>query len=142
MYFEKLYWQKGRHSLDAKGILQRIADSDYKHLPMETLARDFRMITTVQQPIIVGWGQEARKVIDRLRYAEKAGGLARQLQPYLVQVPQNAYTALRKAGAVQPIKPDQWGEQFMELVNMNIYSEAFGLWWEDPTLMDAAQTIL
>src|SRR3546814_20309319 len=80
-----------------KGILKCVADSDLKHLPMETLARDFRMITTVQQPLVIGWDKEARKAIDSLRYAEKAGGLARKLQPYLVQVPQRAYAALRKA---------------------------------------------
>src|SRR3546814_14122844 len=95
---------------------------------METLARDFRMITTVQQPLVIGWDKEARKAIDSLRYAEKAGGLARKLQPYLVQVPQRAYAALRKAGAIQAIAPERWEEQFMELVNMNIYDKAFGLW--------------
>lgn len=138
-YFQKLYWQKGHQSLDAKGLLKCIAANGIKSLPMETLAREFRMIETAQQPVIIAWDSDARTHIEGLRYAEKAGGLARKLQPYLVQVPKNAYVALRKAGAIQPIAPDKWGEQFMELVNTDLYSEAFGLWWEEPAFIESSK---
>ena len=57
-------------------------------------------------------------------------------------VPRNGVDALRKSGAIQPVAPARWGEQFMELVNMDIYSRAFGIWWEDPTFMESANTII
>ena len=30
----------------------------------------------------------------------------------------------------------------MEQVNMDIYSREFGIWWEDPTFMESANTII
>ncbi len=141
-YFQKLYWQKGDAALDTAGILKTIAVSDVQRLPMERLARDFRMIKSTQQPVIVEWDDDASKAINTLRRAEKPGRSARELQPYLVQVPDKAYASLRNAGSIQPIEPQRWGEQFMELVNMDLYSEAFGLWWEEPTFMKSASMVL
>lgn len=100
------------------------------------------MIETVQMPVIVPFDDDARRDIESLLYAEKSGGLARRLQPYLVQLPRNGFDSLRKAGAIQPVAPEKWGEQFMELVNMDIYSRDFGIWWEEPTFMNSANTII
>jgi CRISPR-associated endonuclease/helicase Cas3 len=49
-----------------------------------------------------------------------------------VHLPRNGYDALRKVGAIQPVAADKWGEQFMELVNMDLYDPRFGLSWDDP----------
>lgn len=141
-YFRLLYWQKGDKELDAANLLGLCAESRIDSLPLETLAAKFRMIDTVQMPVIVPFDDDARRDIESLRYAEKSGGLARKLQPYLVQLPRNGFDALRKAGAIQPVAPEKWGEQFMELVNMDIYSCEFGIWWEEPTFMRSANTII
>lgn len=141
-YFRLLHWQKGDKELDAANLLGLCAESRVDSLPLETLAAKFRMIETVQMPVIVPFDDDARRDIESLRYAEKSGGLARKLQPYLVQLPRNGFDALRKSGAVQPIAPERWGEQFMELVNMDIYSHAFGIWWDEPAFMDSASTII
>lgn len=141
-YFRLLYWQKGDKELDASDLLGLCAESRIDSLPLETMAAKFRMIDTVQIPVIVPFDDDARRDLESLRHAEKSGGLARKLQPYLVQLPRNGFDALRVAGAVQPIAPEKWGEQFMELVNMNIYSLEFGIWWEDPTFMESANTII
>jgi CRISPR-associated endonuclease/helicase Cas3 len=141
-YFEHLYWQKGSKELDANDLLGMLQASSIDSLPMETLAARFRMIDSAQMPVIVPYDQEARDAINKLRYAEKSGGPARALQPYLVQVPRQGFDALRNAGAIQPIAFEKWGEQFIELVNMDIYSEQFGLWWEDPTFVKIANTII
>ena len=146
-YFRLLYWQKGGTELDAWDLLGLCASSRIDSLPMETLATKFRMIDTVQLPVIVPFQtneeiDEVRNTIEALRYAEKIGGLARKLQPYLVQLPRNGFDALRKGGAIQPIAPEKWGEQFMELVNMDIYSREYGIWWDEPTFMHAANTII
>ncbi len=141
-YFRLLYWQKGDRELDAANLLGLCAESRIDSLPLETLAAKFRMIDTVQMPVIVPFDDDARRDIESLRFAEKSGALARKLQPYLVQLPRNGFDALRKAGAIQPVAPVKWGEQFMELVNMDIYSHKFGIWWEEPTFMKSANTII
>lgn len=141
-YFRLLYWQKGDKELDAANLLGLCAESRIDSLPLETLAAKFRMIETVQMPVIVPFDDDARRDVESLRFAEKSGGLARKLQPYLVQLPRNGLDALRKVGAIQPVAPEKWGEQFMELVNMDIYSREFGIWWEEPTFMDSANTII
>lgn len=134
-YFRLLYWQKGDKELDAANLLGLCAGSRIDSLPLETLAAKFRMIDTVQMPVIVPFDDDARRGIESLRYAERSGGLARALQPYLVQLPRDKFDALRKMGAVQPVAPEKWGEQFMELVNEDLYDPHFGLSWDDPAFV-------
>ena len=141
-YFRLLYWQKGDRELDAEDLLGLCAESRIDTLPLETLATKFRMIDTVQMPIIVPFDDNARRLISDLRYTERSGGLMRKLQPYLVQMPHSGFDTLQKTGSIQPIAPERWGEQFMELVNMDIYSGEFGIWWEDPAFMKVANTII
>ncbi|MGY6554310.1 MAG: CRISPR-associated endonuclease Cas3'' [Wenzhouxiangella sp.] len=141
-YFRLLYWQKGAKELDSANLLGLCAESRIDSLPLETLAAKFRMIDTVQMPVIVPFDDDAREYLKSLRHVDKSGGLARKLQPYLVQLPRNGFDALRKAGAIQPVAPEKWGEQFMELVNMDIYSCEFGIWWEEPAFMKSANTII
>ena len=141
-YFRLLYWQKGEKELDAANLLGLCTESRIDTLPLETLAAKFRMIDTVQMPVIVPFDGDAREYLKSLHYVDKSGGLARKLQPYLVQLPRNGFDALRSAGAIQPVAPKKWGEQFMELANVNIYSSEFGIWWEEPTFMKSANTII
>jgi CRISPR-associated endonuclease/helicase Cas3 len=140
-YFKELYWQKGIDALDAKKLLTRLQSSRVETLPMETLAAEFRMIETVQLPVIVPYDDIARGALQQLRFVDKIGGIARKLQPYLVQVPRAGFDALCKSGAIQPVAPEKWGEQFMELLNMDVYDDAFGLWWDNPSFMNAASLV-
>lgn len=134
-YFRLLYWQKGDKELDAENLLGLCAVSRIDSLPLETLAAKFRMIDTVQMPVIVPFDDDARDYLRSLRHVDKSGGLARKLQPYLVQLPRNGFDALRKAGAIQPVAPEKWGEQFIELVNEDLYDPHFGLSWDDPAFL-------
>lgn len=134
-YFRLLYWQKGDKELDAANLLGLCAGSRIDSLPLETLAAEFRMIDTVQMPVIVPFDDDARRGIEGLRYAERSGGLARALQPYLVQLPRDKFDALRRTGAIQPVAPEKWGEQFMELVNGDLYNQHSGLSWDDPSFL-------
>lgn len=131
-YFRELYWQKGDAALDGGELMSLLQRSRPDTLPMETLAERFRMIDSVQMPVIVPFDERAREALRALRFAEKSGGLARQLQPYLVQLPRQGYEALSKSGAIQPVAPERWGEQFMELAVMDLYDDRFGLSWDDP----------
>ena len=141
-YFQHLYWQKGEEALDAHNLLGRLQASRLDSLPLETLATQFRLIETAQLPVIVPYDAAAREALEALRFAPRCGGLARQLQPYLVQVPRQGYAALRQAGAIQPVAAERWGEQFMVLINLDLYDPACGLWWEEPAFMQPASLIV
>jgi CRISPR-associated endonuclease/helicase Cas3 len=135
-YFEELYWTQGTAALDEHDLLGLLRGSKIDSLPFETLARHYRIISSVQMPVLVPYDDEAREALRALRHAEGAFGLARRLQRYIVQIPRAAFRLLREAGAVQPIAPEKWGEQFMELVNESLYDESCGLAWENPAFVE------
>ncbi len=136
-YFRALYWQRGESELDAHDLLGLLRSSRLDGLPFETLAAKFRVIENVQLPVIVPRDKEAKHAVKELAYVESPGGVARRLQPYLVQLPRQGYDALRKSGAIQPVLPERYEEQFMQLVNPDLYDERFGLHWEDPAFVRA-----
>lgn len=140
-YFALLFWQKGSQQLDAHNLMGMLKDSRPDSLPMETLATRFRMIDNVQMPVIVPYDDGALEALRALEFAEGSVGLARKLQPYLVQLPRQGFDALYKAGAVVPVAPKKWGEQFMVLTNRDIYSQRYGLHWDNPTFMEIGSTI-
>jgi CRISPR-associated endonuclease/helicase Cas3 len=77
-YFRELYWVKGNEKLDEYGILAALrAGAQPLRLPLETIARKFRMIDDSMVPILIAWDGKAGKRIDGLRHAEKVGGIAR-----------------------------------------------------------------
>lgn len=141
-YFEELYWARGARELDQHDLLGLLRASKLESLPMETLARRYRLIDTAQETVIVPFDQTAKNAIRDLAFATGAQGLARQLQPYTVQVPRKAFDSLRKAGAIAPIAPERWGEQFMQLVNADLYRTSVGLHWEHPDFLGAAALVL
>ena len=141
-YFELLYWQKGSQQLDVPNLMGLLQASRVDSLPLETLATKFRLIDSLQMPVIVPYDDMAEKLLRDLEFAEGCGGIARQLQPYLVQLPQRGFEALRKAGAVQPVAPKKWGEQFMRVAKLDIYDRNVGLGWDDPTFMSVENTIV
>jgi CRISPR-associated endonuclease/helicase Cas3 len=141
-YFKMLYWQKGALELDAHDLLGKLQRSRIDSLPFETLSAKFKMIESVQMPVIIPFDDEARDALRALSYAESCGGIARRLQPYIVQLPKSGYEALRKANVLQAVQPDRYGEQFIELINPDLYHERFGLHWDDPTFMRAESLVV
>lgn len=141
-YFGEVYWQKGPKHLDAHGLMGLIEDGQVEGIPYEVLANKFRMIESNMFPIIIPFDDTAKRALESLKYAEKCGGLARALQPYIVQVPERGYAELRKAGAIQSVKPEKFGEQFMELISPSLYDERFGLNWDNPFFIQAEKTVI
>tara|TARA_R110000796_G_scaffold4300_3_gene16698 strand:+ start:15194 stop:17407 length:2214 start_codon:yes stop_codon:yes gene_type:complete len=134
-YFQLLYWQKGPQELDARNLLGQIEAAQLQGLPFEMLANEFRMIDSVQKTVIVPWDEDAVRALRDLEFAEGCGKIARQLQPYLVQVPQKAFAELIRVGAVQAVQPEKYGEQFMALANPDLYDESHGLHWDNPAFI-------
>ena len=138
-YFSLLYWQKGSTALDAPDLLGRLAASRINSLPMEALATEFRMIDSVQMPVIVPYDDTAHEALKALEFVDGSVGLARRLQPYLVQLPRKGFDALYKAGAIAPVNPGKWGEQFMQLVHGGLYDPHFGVNCDEPALIQSDQ---
>lgn len=134
-YFEKLYWHKGSDKLDEPNLMGQLSSARFDSLPLETLATQFRMIDSVQMPVIIPFDDAARKALRDLEHAEGCGKLARDLQPYLVQLPQRGFDALYKAGAIAAVAPTKWGEQFMVLANEGLYDSRYGLSWDNPSFI-------
>ncbi|MDG9927791.1 MULTISPECIES: CRISPR-associated endonuclease Cas3'' [unclassified Pseudomonas] len=136
-YFRLLYWQKGAAELDAGNLLGLIEKGRLDGLPYETLASKFRMIDSLQLPVIIPFDDEARAALRELAFADGCAAIARRLQPYLVQLPRQAYQALLEAGAIQPVAGERYGEQFMALVNPDLYHQQFGLHWDNPAFVSS-----
>lgn len=141
-YFRELYWKKGPLELDAHDLMGLLKRSKADSLPFETLAEKFKVIETAMRPVIVPYDPEARDALRALEFAESCGGIARRLQPYLVQVPRLACDALEAAGAIQPVAEQRYGRQFVQLVNPDLYSSQFGLHWENPVFVRAESLII
>jgi len=137
-YFTEVYWKKGEQ-LDKYALLDRLRKSGIDSLPFETLAAKFRIIQTAMRPIIVpfvpGSDQMDPDIEKVLRELPFAPAIARKLQPFLVQVPRQAYDALLDAHAIQAVAPDRYGDQFIQLVNSKLYDEQYGLHWRNPQFL-------
>jgi len=143
-YFSAVYWSKG-DELDKKKILQA-HNNHCRQLsfPFQNIARDFRMIETMLKPVIIEFDNEAERLLHDLEFAENASGIARRLQVYLVQIPEHGFKELLKVGAIKPIKPEKFGDQFWRLTDRDLYDKEAGLSWDQATLvfMESEKTII
>lgn len=126
-YFEAVYWTKGSE-LDSKQILKMHSDTKNMDFPFQNVAKAFQMIESFQLPIIIAWNEDAKQAIEALRHAEHIGGIARQLQRFIVQVSPKDFAYFLQHGDIKPIVPERFGNQFYELVEKKFwYSETAGL---------------
>ncbi len=150
-YFKELLWRKSGadkghpQQLDKvtvgkreiTGIMKAIENTaPGLNFGFADIARAFRIIDSPMLPIIIpqmdGLPGASKELIGRLYGMEKTGGVARLLQPHLVQVPRLACAALLAAGAAEIIRPDEFGDQFILLINTHIYNPESGLDWGNP----------
>ncbi|WP_036293114.1 CRISPR-associated helicase/endonuclease Cas3 [Methylosinus sp. PW1] len=146
-YFQALFWLKGDAALDEYEILKLLRAYAPKRgqplqLPMESIARRFKMIDDAMAPLLIGWDETARKEIDALRHAEWVGGVARRLQRYLVNVPPRDRARLIQRRAAEVIQPERFGEQFVVLSDMGLYRADVGLDVSDPAFEEARRLIV
>jgi CRISPR-associated endonuclease/helicase Cas3 len=141
-YFNFVYKSKG-DELDKKKILET-HNNHCRNLsfPFQNIARDFRMIETRLRPVIIEFDDKAEKLVGDLAFAENVGAIARQLQVYLVQIPEHGFKELLKAGAIKPIRPEKFGDQFWRLIDIDLYDGEAGLSWDNPVFMEAEKTII
>lgn len=140
-YFHDLYWIKGPEQMGQK-LLKNVESGRIDGIPYEDMAKDFRMIESRMLPVIIPFDDNAKGLINDLKWAEKCGGIARKLQPYLVQIPERSLKAMKEVGAVQAVQPERFGEQFMELANIELYSSEYGLNWDNPTFISGEGSVI
>lgn len=142
-YFGQLYWRKesGRDSRLGKGMLDEINACGLDNQPFEKIASEFRLIDSPLETVIVPFDDVAKDAIRALEFADNVGGIARRLQLYTVQVPRQALDALLRAGAVQSLRADRFGDQFRVLVNEDLYSRDVGLSWDNPVFMESGKLV-
>jgi CRISPR-associated endonuclease/helicase Cas3 len=147
-YFRELYWlrdQGSRSELDSHRIIERLYErAQTLDFEFESIARASHMIEDFMVPIIVPlpWDTTASRLLAQLEYIEQIGGIARSLQPYIVQVPPKARAELISVGAASVVQPERFGEQFVRLDNLDLYDADIGLHWGDPTFREPANLIV
>ena len=125
-YFRELYWQRGRQQLDSKGILDKLQTETLESLPFEKIAKDFVMIENKQRPVIIAYDDCAKKLLKELAQAEYCWKNARQLQPYLVQIPDSVYQKMSTNGQLEYVGEKNFDKQFA-VVNEGLYHDDYGL---------------
>lgn len=139
-YFRQLYWDRGVEALDSvsvgnvQGIMNALATSgNQMDFPFADIASAFRIIEQASVPlIIVGgeWGIPEDMLKDFFHHPH-AGPLARDFQPFLVQIPQYQRAQLLNAGAAESWREGDFGEQFVLLTNQRLYHAKAGFSADD-----------
>lgn len=142
-YFGEVYWRKG-DGLDGENILGgfRIngpeADFDYR-----TVANKFRMIESGMAPVIIARDEAARKALARLGIdGIRPGAVAREVQPYIVQVPPGARALLLANGHARFERESDFGDQFCVLQSDSLYEPEIGLLWEDADYLGLENSVI
>tara|TARA_Y100001968_G_scaffold200732_1_gene184284 strand:+ start:1252 stop:3594 length:2343 start_codon:yes stop_codon:yes gene_type:complete len=141
-YFSNVHWRKGEE-LDQKQILKacRVGASKLD-FPFQKIAKDFRIIDSVMQPVFIPYDDASRSLLEQLKTTDDVSGTLRKLQPYVVQIPQGGFDSLQVAKVIQPLAPHRFAEQFWGLINMDIYDSEFGLSWSEPDFIKAENLVL
>lgn len=142
-YYAALYWRQGHAALDRAmlpggeplPIIPAIHDTARQaNFPFARIARAFRLIDDIMDPVIVPYDDAAREAIRALTHAPfPPAGIQRKLQQYAVPVPAKARATLTASGAVQAIRPEDYGDRFMVLAEERpgerpeLYDENLGL---------------
>lgn len=143
-YFGEVYWRVGQKGLDTKNILDRLlVTSQETNFAYRAIGEDFRMIDSGLAPVIIAIEEDAQKIVDQLRIENiSSGRLARDLQPYIVQVPPKARHALIENGHAAYMAPELRGDQFVVLLKDEFYTDEAGLFWEDADRLSESDMII
>ncbi|MBV7433451.1 CRISPR-associated helicase Cas3' [Cardiobacteriaceae bacterium TAE3-ERU3] len=141
-YFQRIYAQMG-NELDKHRLVElHTGSAKSLDFPFQDITKQFRMIDSYMLPLIVPFDGEAEKIIERLHYAEHIGGLMRRLQPYLVQIPEQALQTLCETGRVEFVQPQRFAQQFPVLIGLALYDDRAGLSWKNPDFISSFDLVL
>ncbi len=134
-YFQEVYWRKGEGLGD--DFLQKFKMSKHgTSFFFREVGESFRLIQSELLPVIIDLEEEAHRALHDLAYAERLGGVARRLQPYVVQVYSRFRKQLVNNKHVYFAEEERFGDQFAVLFTKSLYREDVGLLWEDADSLD------
>ena len=134
-YFQEVYWRKDKGLGD--DFLQKFKINKHgTSFSFREVGETFSLIQSGLEPVIIAREEEARKALHDLAYAERPGGIARRLQPYVVQVYPRFRKQLLDNKHVYFAESERFGDQFAVLFTKSLYREDIGLLWEDADALD------
>ena len=150
-YFRELLWRADNDGKwtrldnvkvgedETRGIMKTLHDSapglDFR---FADVAEAFHLIEDAMVPVIIPAEIDAiagapQATLQRLRYAKTIGGLARELQRHIVQVPRRDRFQMIQMQLVEVIREKEFGQQFVCLTAKQLYDSESGLRWTDLT---------
>lgn len=131
-WFNQVYWTRGPDRLGQPMVDKFVSTRYETNFPYRSTAEAYKMVESAMVPVIIALEEAAQSAVARLAIADVPSGLiARQLQPFTVQVPQKARELMRQNGKGVFVAPDQRGDQFFVLTTPEHYHADIGLRWED-----------
>jgi CRISPR-associated endonuclease/helicase Cas3 len=101
-YFGQLYSLQDPQTFDYKRIMACFEDCDGK-FEFEAAARAFQVIEDATETVIIPFNEEAKNLIEELKYTQYPSSTLRKLQPYTVSVYQNESDKLSSKGVILTI---------------------------------------
>lgn len=134
-YFQEVYWRKDKGLGD--DFLQKFKINKHgTSFSFREVGESFRLIQSGLEPVIIDREEEAHKALRDLIHTERSGGIARRLQPYVVQVYPRFRKQLVNNKHVYFAEAERFGDQFAVLFTKSLYREDVGLLWEDADALD------
>lgn len=124
-YFIILYGYLGEKGLDTKDIYERLekgyANGKFEY-DFQSISEEFKLIGENTFSVIIPFNDNARKLIEQLRYVDYYRKIIRSLQGYTVNIYENEYKALLGTGKLYQVK-----DEIMVLINKEDYDDNTGL---------------
>ena len=131
-YFQEVYWRTGEGLGD--DFLQEFRMNEHgTSFSFRKVGESFRLIQSELLPVIIDREEETHKALRKLADTERPSGVARRVQPYVVQVYPCFREQLVKNNHVSFVERERFGDQFAVLSPFakSLYREDVGLLWED-----------
>jgi CRISPR-associated endonuclease/helicase Cas3 len=142
-WFTEVYWKAGANRLGSSMVDSFVFSGQSTSFPFRTVAADYRMIDSVMVPVIIPVEDQAKEAVaDLKRDCLSSGPLARRLQAFTVQIPDQARELLRRNGKGSFYRPTLRGDQFFVLDETSLYHNDTGLHWEDAEFLAASDCIV
>ncbi len=121
-YFERLYSLKEVRDFDYKDILAYF-DNHQPAYRFATVAERFRIIEEATETVIIPFDEEAKRLIQELKFTQFPFSTLRKLQQYTVSIYQGEFEALSSKGVIETI-----ADAYAVLVDVkNYYDPQTGL---------------
>ncbi len=124
---------------EVRGIIKSIDDAGPGlDFPFADIAEAFRLIEETMVPLIIPATAHPavgapKQLLRKLDFVPSPGGVARELQRFVVQIPRRARANLLATAAAHIAGEKKFGDQFVVLTNCDLYDADRGLRWDDPS---------